>query len=340
MMLLMENSQLSQHVEHWFSQNARDFPWRKFDTPWGRLVSEYMAQQTQIDRVAKRWPELMEKFPTPLDMAQSDEQDVLLLWQGLGYYRRAKHLKSTANMIVEEFDGVVPSSVDALLKLPGVGKYTAGAIASIAFNKPAPIVDGNVHRVLCRVHDYKEDAIPSNWTWSKATELVESSFSPKDCNEGLMELGATVCTPRNPKCEECPLQSDCLAFKNGTQSVVPPSKPATKKEKHFHYSVVLSNGKKIAFEQRSHKGLWAGMWQVPTVESKNPKTVKEVATTLGIESKLTLVDSFKHVLTHRVIEFQVFHCNSITLGNYMWFSEDEIKQIPLANAQKKVLATM
>lgn len=153
-----------------------------------------------------------------------------------------------------------------------------------------------------------------------------------------MELGATVCTPKNPKCEHCPLQSNCQAFKNGTQSEVPPTKPATKKEKRFHYSVVLSNGKKSAFEQRSQKGLWAGMWQVPTVESKNPKTVKEVAAKLGIESKLTSIDSFKHVLTHRIIEFQVFHCNSNVQGNYSWFSEEEIGQIPLANAQKKVLA--
>ena len=342
MMLVMENSHLCHQIEYWFSQHAREFPWRNCttDTPWGRLVSEFMAQQTQIDRVAERWPEMLERFPTPMHMAESDEQDVLFLWQGLGYYRRAKHLKSTANMIVEEFDGEVPSNVDDLLKLPGIGKYTAGAIVSIGFNKPAPIVDGNVHRVLCRIHDYKEDAIPSKWTWKKATELVESSSSPKDCNEGLMELGATVCTPQNLQCEKCPLQSDCLAFKNGTQSEVPPPKPAMKKEKRFHYSVVLSNGKKIAFEQRSQKGLWAGMWQVPTVESKKPKSKKEVATTLGIDSKLTSIDSFKHVLTHRIIEFQVFHCNSNTLGNYSWFSKDEIKQIPLANAQKKVLATV
>ncbi len=339
----MHYSQVTQQIEDWFSQHAREFPWRKQSTPWGRLVSEFMAQQTQIDRVAKRWPVFMKRFPSPKSLAESSEQEVLLLWQGLGYYKRAKHLKQTAEMIVNEFSGEVPRDVKDLKKLQGIGRYTAGAVASLAFNEPEPIVDGNVHRVLCRLFDYDEDPLPCDWTWEHAEQLVSSCKSPKNCNEGLMELGATICTPRKPQCEICPVQQSCLACKAGTQNLIPLPKPSTKKTLLYHHAVIMSDGESIAFEQRKQKGLWAGMWQVPTLETTSQLDASEVAIKLGIDNELKSIGSFKHVLTHRIIEFKVFYCDakidSQNNSRFDWYLRDQIKDIPLANAQKKVLAT-
>lgn len=329
---------LANCIERWFSNTARDFPWRVQDTPWGRLVCEFMSQQTQIERVADRWIQMMERFPTPQEMAKSDEQDVLSLWQGLGYYRRANNLKATAEMIVDVFDGEVPCDIQDLLKLPGVGKYTAGAIASIAFGHRVPLVDGNVHRVQCRLFDHRDESTPGKWTWDEASQFVHACTNPKVCNEGLMELGATVCTPKSPRCCHCPLKSHCLSYKNNSQSEVPPPKKQTPKKHLHHYAVVLENGNELAFEQRSNKGLWAGMWQVPTIESSIELSTSEVAKELDISQELKSIGSFTHVLTHRTIFFKVFCCKSEKECRFNWCSGETIDELPLASAQRKVLA--
>ena len=325
-------------VENWFYEFAREFPWRNEDTPWGRLVCEIMAQQTQISRVAKRWPQMMERFPTPEQMAKSDEQDVLSIWQGLGYYRRAKYLKAAAEMIVAEFDGEVPSDVDSLLKLPGVGKYTAGAIASIAFEERVPIVDGNVHRVLCRLANKLGKPIPDAWTWDQAKLLVESSHKPNICNEGLMELGATICTPTSPACSGCPIADYCQAYKCGTQDKVPAARKAKPKKHLHHHAVVLTCKGKIALEQRASTGLWASMWQVPTIESTRKMTSTQVAKKLGLPPKLSRLGFFDHTLTHRVISFCVFRCEIDCDERFEWHEINSLDAVPLANAQRKVLA--
>ena len=212
---------ITRTIEEWFGTSSRDFPWRTHDFPWGRLVSEFMAQQTQIERVAKRWPIIMKRFPTPASLASSDEQEILSLWQGLGYYRRAKHLKQSAEMLVKEYGGEVPTDLVSLLQLPGVGKYTAGAVASIVFDKREPIVDANVHRVLCRLCNHAGESVPPQWTWQVAEQLVRICKSPKIFNEGLMEFGAVVCTAKSPKCSLCPLQRSCFSYSKGTQDDIP-----------------------------------------------------------------------------------------------------------------------
>jgi A/G-specific adenine glycosylase len=325
-------------VEAWYLKFARSFPWRANSTPWGRMVSEFMAQQTQIERVAQRWPQMMDRFPTPRAMARSDEQAVLSLWQGLGYYRRAKHLKATAEMIERECEGEVPSELAQLSKLPGVGKYTAGAIASIAFGKRVPIVDGNVHRVLCRLHNKSETPTPCPWSWAQATELVKECKDPSLFNEGLMELGATICTPRKPACGSCPLSELCSSYKSGTQDQLPTPRPPVKRKRLYHYAVVLTNNGEIAFEQRQDKGLWAGMWQVPTFESVSSVESQQVAEELDLQKKLLFLGTFKHVLTHRIVEFQVYTCEFDRDSRFTWHAKDSLEAIPLASAQRKVLA--
>lgn len=317
--------------------NARVFPWRTDDFPWGRLVCEFMAQQTQIDRVAEKWPVMLERFPTPKSLAESDEQSILSLWQGLGYYRRAKHLKKTSEMITENFDGEVPREVDDLVTLSGVGKYTAGAIASIAFDTREAIVDANVHRVLCRLWNHSGAWAPSSWTWEVAEQLVAVCKSPKAFNEGLMEFGATVCT-KTPQCDGCPLQKQCTSYAEGTQFEVPTLKKKTKKKKVFHYAVVLECKGKLAFEQRGDTGLWSGMWQVPTVDSDVELRADEVLTKLGLTGVLKKIGSFEHLLSHRAISFTVFSCNATKDNRFTWFSSDQLEELPLASAQRKVLA--
>jgi len=329
---------IASFIESWFKKSARVFPWREESTPWGRLVSEFMAQQTQIERVAQRWPLMMRRFPTPDKMAQSDEQEVLSLWQGLGYYRRARYLKRASEVIVKDFGGRVPSDAELLLKLPGVGRYTAGAVASLAFDKRVPIVDGNVHRVLCRLENKSDTPAPCSWSWDFATQLVQGCTKPNILNEGLMELGATICTPRNPSCDSCPLSGDCKAFSAKTQSTVPPPRSTPKRKRLHHYAVVLTCKGKIAFEKRNDQGLWAGMWQVPTFESTKKVKKIQVAKELQINGELSYSGTFEHTLTHRIIAFSVFRCEVGEVDRYTWYESQALERIPLATAQRKVLA--
>ncbi len=335
---LKENNDIAMVIETWFKKSARSFPWRTESTPWGRLVSEFMAQQTQIERVAERWSKMMARFPTPRSLAESDEGDILSLWQGLGYYRRAKYLKATAEMITKEFDGKVPSDLGLLLKLPGVGKYTAGAVASIAFGERVPIVDGNVHRVFCRLWNKKNEPISSKWIWSKAKHLVDACSKPQVFNEGLMEFGATRCTSKLPSCDHCPLKKRCVAFHKDTQHEIPPTKRSTQKKRAHHYAVIMENGENIAFEQRGENGLWAGMWQVPTVESPKKLSVLQVSKQLKLKNKLHPAGKFEHILSHRIISFTVFSCRGVTDSRFSWLHRNAIDELPLATAQRKVLA--
>jgi A/G-specific adenine glycosylase len=271
-------------------------------------------------------------------MAKSDEQAVLTLWQGLGYYRRAKFLKQTSEMITRDFGGQVPADVALLLKLPGVGRYTAGAIASIAFAKREPIVDGNVHRVLCRLENRSNTPAPCDWSWDFATKLVNGCTSPSLLNEGIMELGATICIPRNPDCSACPLSMECKAYKAKTQSTVPKPRRSPNRKRLHHYAVVLTCNGEIAFEKRDEHGLWAGMWQVPTCESTKKLKKVQVANELNIEGELSYSGTFEHMLTHRVISFSVFRCEVAKRERYSWYKSDELEVLPLASAQRKVLA--
>ena len=332
------NASIARNIEKWFEKAARDLPWRREDTPWGRLLSELMAQQTQIERVAEKWVAMIERFPTPQSMANADVSEVLLLWQGLGYYRRARYLKECSEQICDEFDGQVPQSVNELLTLKGVGKYTAGAIASIAFNQREPIVDGNVHRVISRLQNKDEYNANDSWTWEMAQGLVDQCNNPSLFNEGLMEFGATVCSPKKPKCNECPVRSMCNAFKEGTQLKVPKPKPAQKKQVEFHYAMLIEQDGQLAVEHRGESGLWSGMWQAPTIESTKKLTRKEICGHFNIESGFQKLDTFSHTLSHKSIEFHVYEGDSTSCSSLKWHDLNKLSDLPFANAQRKVLA--
>ncbi|MFW5653007.1 MAG: hypothetical protein ACOC0P_03090 [Planctomycetota bacterium] len=272
---------LARQLEQWYRSNARDLPWRSLcddvDTRGYRaLVSEAMLQQTQVSRVIEAYERFMRTFPTVRDLAAAEEDLVLRHWQGLGYYRRARNLLAAARMIVNEFQGVVPESVDELKRLPGVGPYTAGAISSIAFDRPAAIVDGNVIRVIARLHGISEpvELISTQKTiWAAAEAAVSEADSPAEFNQGLMELGATVCLPKQPRCETaCPLRDRCTAFRTGAVGSIPAPKRRVEPQPLYAYVLIVRRRNEILITRRpaDAPGLWAAMWEPITLESTHP----------------------------------------------------------------------
>ncbi|MEM9374068.1 MAG: A/G-specific adenine glycosylase, partial [Planctomycetota bacterium] len=228
-------------VERWFRANARDLPWRPDPIdgprdPYRALVSELMLQQTQVSRVLEKYTPFLERFPTAEALAAAAEADVLAEWSGLGYYRRARLLHAAAKAVVHDHAGSFPTDPARIRSLPGVGRYTAGAVASIVFGQREPILDGNVERVLLRLHakpDPPKDKATQAWAWDRAQQLVDASDSPGVLNEGLMELGAIVCTPGAPKCRACPLRRACEAHRRGTAEEIPEPKPRARQKDWF-----------------------------------------------------------------------------------------------------------
>ncbi len=313
------NARVAELLAVWFESDARDLPWR--DAPPGQrdpyrtLVSEAMLQQTQVSRVIEKFTAFLSKFPNIKALAAADEREVMALWAGLGYYRRARNLQAAAREVVNRFDGRMPRDTESLMSLPGVGRYTAGAIASLACGVVTPIVDGNVTRVLMRVHGHDvEQTAAVDWAWEQAGE-VAAAGGPEHagaCNEAMMELGATVCTPSAPSCDRCPLSKLCAAHARGLEHSIPRPKPA-KAPSHLHLAmlVIRDRSRRMLIERRPAGGLWGGLWQIPTLAA-SAKEWKAIRVWLndppGIlgEAKLTLAASLTRRLTHRNLSIEVW----------------------------------
>ena len=311
----------------WYDRHRRDLPWRVppgspvalAPDPYHVLVSEAMLQQTQVATVVPYFRRFLELFPTIQTLAEADEQAVLHAWQGLGYYSRARNLQRAARRIVADHGGRVPDTVDGLLALPGVGRYTAGAVASIAFGVAAPILDGNVARVLCRLDaiadDPREPAV-RDVLWSRA-EAVLPAERLGDFNSALMELGATVCTPRTPRCLMCPVRDHCQAAAAGVQEQIPPPKKAKPTPLFRRWTFAVRHGERYLIEQRPAAGRWAGMWQFVTVEPKGDvdPTTSLMSDRYGLATTPPQrVAQVTHGLTHRRYAFDVFRCDVTTAG--------------------------
>lgn len=352
----------------WFESAKRDLPWRRsIDAvgdrtepfaarrdPYHALVAEVMAQQTQIARVVEYFERFVRRFPTVEALARARESAVLEAWSGLGYYRRARHLHQAARTVVEEHDGRVPSEAAALRGLPGLGRYSAGAIASIVFGRPEAIVDGNVRRVLMRLEGYRAKgpaAEGDRWAWRRAEALVaacvESGQSIGDWNEGLMELGATVCTPMSPKCEACPLAGHCQARATGLQDRIPTPKTAGSTRVMHVAAVVVTRGEgsrtRVMVEQRPKSGLWASMWQVPTLERLAGKgsgawKTDEIKQALGIDGPLRRIGSFAHQTSHREVRIVLWLAErAANPEGRRWVSLAWVRKAAMSNAQRRVL---
>jgi A/G-specific adenine glycosylase len=320
----------------WYDLHRRDLPWRNRPSdPYRVMVSEFMLQQTQVATVVPYFERFMGRFGTISELAAADEQEVLRLWQGLGYYSRARNLHATANRIVAEHGGEVPREVEALMGLPGIGRYTAGAIASIAFDERAAILDGNVKRVICRLDKIRKPDVEV--LWRRAEEMVPARRAG-DFNSALMELGATVCTPRKPRCGECPLAFGCKARLAGVQEEIPEGKTgkALPLEKRWVFGVERRG--KWLIEQRPAKGRWGKMWQFLTVE--------EGEGDLGEWEKIGVVE---HVLSHRRYRFTAFVGNPhpSPLPAYRargsegkkvrrWVTLDQLDRYPMSKPQIRI----
>lgn len=296
----------------WFRENQRNLPWRQEPTPYHVWLSEIMLQQTRVEAVIPYYLRFLERLPDIASLAVVDEEELMKLWQGLGYYNRARNLKKAAEQAVLEYGGELPADYEKLLKLPGIGSYTAGAIASIAFGIARPAVDGNVLRVISRILGSMED-ISQAKVKKKIEEqllLVMPENAPGDFNQALMELGATVCVPNGaPRCEECPVAEICLAFREGKTDVIPykaPKKPRRIEER----TILLVKWKdEYAIEKRPSTGLLAGLYEFPNLEgSLNGEQLADYLIHAG-ETSFTAepLPSSKYVFSHVEWRMTAYH---------------------------------
>ncbi|MEO9891479.1 A/G-specific adenine glycosylase [Aurantibacter sp.] len=261
----------SHKILQWYRLNMRHLPWRETRDPYLIWLSEIMLQQTRVAQGTPYFLKFSGKYPTVIDLAKAEEEEVLKLWQGLGYYSRARNLHATAKKVAFEFNGDFPNTYKELLKLKGVGDYTASAIASICFNEPKAVVDGNVYRVLARYFGV-EKAINSTegikYFKNLATEVMNSERI-RDYNQGIMEFGALQCAPKNPNCTTCPLKHSCVALQKNLVATLPVKINKTKvRKRFFNYLVIINDNDEVCFQQRTGKGIWQNLWEFPLIESK------------------------------------------------------------------------
>jgi len=286
----------------WFARAKRDLPWRADRDPYRVWISEAMLQQTRVETVLPYYRRFLERFPTVAALAAAREEDVLAAWSGLGYYRRARSLQAAARAVVEEHGGRFPGDRESLLELPGIGPYTAGAIASIAFDRPEPLVDGNVSRVLCRLFGLDVEPAGAE-TWSIARRLVPRDGAG-DWNQALMELGALVCTPRDPGCDRCPLAERCAALRDGRVAELPRKRPRRGPIDVETTVLAVSDGDRWLLERRPSSGRMAGMWQMPTVETSRAGLLFPVERPRCLEERTTVCE-LRHTITHHRIRATV-----------------------------------
>ena len=264
---------------NWYTVNKRDLPWRSTNNPYYIWLSEIILQQTQVVQGTPYYHAFTSQFPTVYDLANANEEDVLKLWQGLGYYSRARNLHWSAKYIVNELDGVFPDTYKDILKLKGVGDYTASAIASICFNEVTAVVDGNVYRALSRIFGIETpiNSTPGQKEFKALAQQLIDKQQPAIFNQAIMEFGARQCKPKNPDCSVCPFKTSCLALKENKIAVLPVKLKKTKvTKKYFNFIVIISKNEKTILEQRIGSGIWQNLYQFPLIETEKPSTYNNI----------------------------------------------------------------
>ncbi|ABA87582.1 adenine-guanine/8-oxoguanine mispair-specific adenine glycosylase MutY [Syntrophotalea carbinolica DSM 2380] len=335
----------------WYGRCGRDLPWRRTRDPYRIWLSEIMLQQTGVTAVIPYYERFLAAFPSVAALAAAPLEQVLELWAGLGYYRRARFLHEAACKVVSEHGGQFPETPEAIQALPGIGRSTAGAIVSIAFDRKAPILDGNVRRVLCRLLAISGDPRSSKVEkrlWQCADALTPED-RPHDYAQAIMDLGATVCKPRRPDCQACPLSGLCQAFWQGIQEQLP--QRATRKTVPLvqQVAVLIEREGRYLVRRRPLDGMLGGLWEFPSVAVPEGKTAETAARTLlageGLSAGLSPVGTVRHAYSHFRVELHVFACRENRAGmvadeEHRWLSPQELADWPLHGSHKKALVLL
>jgi len=320
-------------------------PWRDNPDPYAVWVSEIMLQQTRVDTVIPYFEKWMKLFPDVKVLAKSSEQDVLNAWEGLGYYSRARNLHKAAKVVAEKFNGELPHNLDDLRNLPGIGRYTVGSIASIAFKMDEPTLDGNLRRVFSRLYDVTEFAVSpagEKILWAYAAQNLPKGKA-SDYNQALMDLGATICLPKNPICLLCPLMAICKAHENGTQQLRPVLKPKKKTPHYVHAAGVIIYRGRALLAQRPPDGLLGGMWEFPNGRvaadpAKELTNVLSAAYRLKVKRKEAL-GTIQHAYTHFKVTVHVFRCDCAPIPknkNLKWVRLAELDDYPIGKVDRQI----
>lgn len=336
---------LQARLLNWFKKNARSLPWREKPHWYKTFLSEIILQQTTVDQGLPYFKKIYSAYPDVHKLAAANEQDILKLWAGLGYYARGRNLLKAARKIVEQFDGTFPRDMSGALSLPGIGPYSAAAILSIAFNRPHAVVDGNVLRVLTRLSNNPSDIRKSGVKkaiGSLARQLLDKN-NPGDFNEAIMELGAMICLPQQPLCDACPLARDCEAHKEGTTARIPYKSPPAPRKKQYHIVTVFKKGTRYLLRQRPQTGLLGGMWEFPYIETTAPglkiDAIKNTLKAYTIE-KDDISPAFRQIYSHIDLRFTAIclHPKSDMQIPGKWIESSGFQEYPIHNAHKKIIA--
>lgn len=341
------NNTLGNQLIEWYRQNKRSLPWRDTGNAYDVWLSEIMLQQTRIEAVKPKFYLFKETFPTIEDLSKADDDLLLRVWEGLGYYSRARNLKKCAQILVEQYNGKLPEEYDQLIKLPGIGPYTAGAITSIAYHKPHSAVDGNVLRIFARLFEITDD-IRDTKTKDNIQNIIDSYLKnhpeqTSDFNQGCMELGEVICVPNgNPKCDVCPIHEFCLASIHHKTVTIPYRSPLNKRKIINRTLLIIRDGNHFLVHKREKNGLLAGMYEFIGVDSFLTKN--EIITTLEKQNihplKIKKLPDAKHIFTHlewhmHAYEITVEQIESIEKENYMLFDRTDLSSKAIPSAFKK-----
>ncbi|MBN2386710.1 MAG: A/G-specific adenine glycosylase [Anaerolineales bacterium] len=341
----------SKQILAWYDRHGRHLPWRSDPTPYRVWISEIMLQQTRVEAVIPYFEHWLERFPDVHALARASEQEVLSAWEGLGYYRRARNLLKAARMVVAQYSGRLPSAPAALRELPGVGRYTAAAIASIAFGADVATLDGNLRRVFARVYNVEEPAdTPAGeealWV------LAEQNLPPGragDYNQALMDLGATVCLPRKPACGDCPVSGLCRARRDGVQEQRPVRKPKKEVPHHLVTAAVLQRGGTVLLARRPAHGLLGGMWEFPGGKVESGENLEQ-ALQREIREELDAgvrvgqpLGTYKHAYSHFRITLHAFLCelegdepHALEAAELRWVSLETLEDYPMGKVDRQI----
>ncbi len=323
----------SKKLISWYHQNKRDLPWRHTRNPYKIWLSEIILQQTRVEQGLPYYEKFVSTFPNVVSLAKAKEDEVLKLWQGLGYYSRARNLHHAAKSVANDFKGKFPSEYKDILSLKGVGEYTAAAIASFSYDLPYPVLDGNVFRVISRIYGFHE-AIDSPAGKKKFIEHLQTLIPHDDAasfNQAIMEFGAMHCTPKNPNCVNCIFKSQCYAAKNDKVDLLPiKEKKIIKRDRYFYYTVSIDSKKNILIQKRKGKDIWEGMYEFPNIESpvKLDNPIKELS--INKKDLLSFTEIQKHLLTHQNIYFSFYVVKGEPSSKKeLWVSAEKLMEYPV-----------